>query len=165
MQIRNGTVPFFIASEDRPYIEFERTLNKGTKKREEKKNAKGEVTRAAHPGQFTEIWRKHIINHRAPFDVYCWATPEWVLRKVALGCKPTGYGNIEKLPATYPSDWRAKVEACISAVAGQADARRELEEMKKQIAEANEATASISAAKGRTRSERSGDEESLRKAG
>lgn len=135
MQIHQGTVNFQIKDEDRPYIEFDRVLNKGTKPRKEKRDEKGKVTRAGHPGEFREIWRKHLINHRAPFDVYSWVSADWVLRKVRLGCRPVAVGNMDKLPDKYPKEWREKLEACLAAVSATAEANKQLEEMRKQMEE------------------------------
>lgn len=168
MQIQQGSVSYHIAPEDRPYITFERVLNKGTRPRKEKRDEKGKVTRAAHPGEFKEDWVKHLISHRAPFDPYIWVTPEWVLRKVRTGCKPIGYGNLDKLPANYPREWREKVEACIAAVSGQADARRELEEMKAKMAggqDAGESKAVVAEPEKRSGRQRQGLQEAPGAAG
>lgn len=133
MKISNGSVGFAIAGEDRPYIEFERTLNRGTRKRAEKKDDKGKVTRAAHPGEFKEVWRKALISHRAPFDPYTWATAEWALHRVEVGCTPVGYGNMDKLPASYPREWRQKLDKCIAAVASAASANKRVMELEAKL--------------------------------
>lgn len=139
MEIRNGVVSFHIAADDRPYIKFKRTLNRGTKKRAEKKNAKGEVTRAAHPGQFEEEWIKSLISHRAPFDPYTWCTPEWALRRVEVGCEVIGFGNMEKLPASYPAEWRAKLQKTIDVIAAMAKANARVMELEAKLEEKAEA--------------------------
>lgn len=163
MQISQSSVNFAIKDEDRPFIEFERVLNKGTKARKEKRDDKGKVTRAANPGEFTEVWRKHLINHRAPFDVYSWVSADWVLRKVRLGCKPLRIGNLDKLPPQYPREWREKIEACVSAVSAAAEANRQLDEMRQQVAELkNGATETgMAEAQGRAGRKRTGNEDTL----
>ena len=123
--------PYFIDPNDRPFIAFRRTLNKGLSKRSERLDKKtGEVKRAAHPGEFEEVWIKSLISHKAPYDVYTWATPQWALRQMQLGRVPVGYGNLDKLPANYPREWAEKIYACISVIQGAADANKQLEAMK-----------------------------------
>ncbi len=128
MEINTQEFGFHIAPEDRPYILFRRTLNKGMSKRKARFNKKGEETRAAHPGEFEEIWVKHLISHRVPYDPYTWATPEWALARTQTGNLPVGYGNLDKLPAEYPKEWRTRIVKCINAIKAIADANAHMKE-------------------------------------
>lgn len=117
---------------DRPYIEFWRVLNKGISPRTERVGKDGKVERPAHPGEFWEVWRKSLIDHKPPYAPYSWATKDWVIGKINADRMPIDYGNLDKLPLNYPAAWRNIIEECISAVAGLVHANRELVKLRKE---------------------------------
>lgn len=141
-----------IQDEDRPYIEFERTINRNIKPRKEKRSVGRdgkEKVRIAHAGAATQTWRKYLIGHfrsspsQAP---YTWATPEWVTKQIKPDCQPIGAGNLDKLPADYPAEWRAQLEAAMSAIGAHVIAHEKLKEVEARLAEAERRAA---AAEGR----------------
>lgn len=156
--------PYQIDPNDRPFIAFRRVLNKGISKRTERLDKEGKIKRAAHPGEFEEIWVKALISHRAPYDVYTWATPDWALRQMQLGRVPVDYGNLDKLPANYPREWLERIRACISVIQGAADANKQLDALKVSQEKSNEATI-VSGQEGLTRSKRERVQEAPRTAG
>lgn len=118
---------------DRPYIEFDRTLNKGVTKREETKDKDGKVIRGGHPGEFKETWRKHLVSHKPKYDPYCWVTKEWVLGRMQQGMLPVGFGNFDKLPADYPKEWKAKLLEALAVVEGTVNQNKAMLEMQAKL--------------------------------
>lgn len=109
--------------DNRPYIEFERTVNRGLTPRKDTEK------RSGHPGEFKETnFRKHLISHRAPFDAYSWVSAEWVTGRQKAGWIPVGYGNMDKLPADYPAEWRRQLNDAIGAVKQIVDSTKALNE-------------------------------------
>jgi hypothetical protein len=124
---------------DRPYIEFERIVNKGLTARKPRVDKEGKEVRAGHPGEFKEVWHKSLVSHRAPFAPYTFVTSDWVIVQVKKGRIPVGFGNIEKLPANYPAEWRAQLLDAMSAISNTVQANRaaaaEKERLEKEVAE------------------------------
>ena len=118
---------------DRPYIEFKRTLNKGITARAARVDKDGKETRAGHPGEFKENWIKALVSHKGKNDPYSWVSSEWVMSKVKSGCLPVGYGNLDKLPADYPKEWLAKINDAIDSVRGMVNANREMDAIKTKL--------------------------------
>lgn len=102
--------------QDRPYIEFKRIRNIGVSPRSEKKDSTGKLIRAEHPGEFTEIWRKSLVDRKPPHAPYTWATKDWVSWRVGEACVPVGIGNFDKLPADYPREWLSQLLDAVSVV-------------------------------------------------
>jgi len=139
-----------IQDEDRPYIEFERVINRGIKPRKEKrtegKDGKVKV-RLAHPGATTQIWRKSLIGRmgisaQAP---YTWVTPDWVLKQIKPDCHPIAIGNLDKLPPNYPAEWRAQLELAMSAVSSAVSSHKKLKEAEARLADAEKRAAEAEA--------------------
>lgn len=118
---------------DRPYITFRRTLNKGVTKREPTLDKDGKVVRAGHPGEFEEDWVKALVSHKGNNDPYSWVSAAWVMSKLKSGCVPIGCGNLDKLPANYPKEWKAKLVDAISSIEGMVNANNQMLEMKAKL--------------------------------
>lgn len=150
---------FVIQDEDRPYIEFERTINRNIKPRKEKRSVGRdgkEKVRIAHPGAAKQIWRKYLIGHfrshpaQAP---YTWVTPEWVSKQIKPDCQPIGAGNLDNLPQDYPAEWRAQLEAAVSAIGAHVVAHNKLIEAEARLAEAEKRIAAAESRAGKAKKE------------
>lgn len=124
---------------ERPYVVFERTYNKGLPATPDRYDSAGKLKRAAFKGEHTIEQVKHLVDSRPPFSPYVWATKDWVLYQAQKGCKIIGYGNFDKLPADYPKEWRQQIEACLPIVKPLAEAHETIQKMKEQL-NANEQT-------------------------
>lgn len=110
----------WIAAEDRPFIEFERVLNKGLKGRDAK--YKGEkLIRPPRAGESVVRQKFYLIDNMAMNSPYCWARPAWFVERLQKGWKPISVGNLEKLPAKYPAEWAQIIRDCFQVVSSSID--------------------------------------------
>lgn len=123
-------------TDNRPYITFKRKKNRGLSFRDEKViksgRQKGEMM-PSFPGESWEEWRCSLVSHRHG-DPFVWATKDWLLSKIKPDCLPIDCGNMDKLPADYPREWRLQLQSVMEAVGGIAKVNRETAAAQEAIA-------------------------------
>lgn len=113
-----------LAPEDRPYIEFDVLLNKGSRGRPDVLNEQGKVVRAGRDPEKLIQHKKYLVD-QVTNNPYTWLEPSWLLHRLEEGWVPLSVGNMEKLPSDYPGAWRAILESAVKIVQGIITAREQ----------------------------------------
>jgi hypothetical protein len=113
----------FFLEADRPFLVFERTLNKGITDRPVRTGKDGKP-KGGRLGEHKQIWHKTLVD-RITGSPFVWARPEWIIRKLSPTCRLIGIGNFDKIPSTYPARWRGQLMECYQVAQPQVSANEE----------------------------------------